>query len=351
MTQQKTGGAWALAVMAVALLGAWSAPASAASSDPLIEGGRLCTQHFPVEERKNNIPTHLLAAISTTESGRWHQGLGMAVPWPWTINVDGKGYYFDNKAQAIAQTRNFMAQGHESIDVGCMQVNLKHHAKAFRTLEEAFDPQANVAYAAKFLHDNYAELGDWIKATAAYHSRTSSLGQRYLAEIEKSWNRIVTKVAQARAAQGVGGAAAATADTNQQTASLGAAPVEVAPKMRPIRDTHNVKVIQVGERPAAARNDVLVIRPAAPVAARPTAPVAPSAPAVATVTPSTATAQAVVTPVKLADASGPVEGVVTPVAGASDIMVKGGDSVRRVSLGAAPVAPAASSGPKFVFAN
>ena len=98
-----------------------------ASADPMIEGARQCTQYFPAEEQKNAIPAHLLAAIASTESGRWHNGMGLALPWPWTINVEGKGYYFDTKAQAIAKVAALQRQGVRSIDVGCMQVSLLHH--------------------------------------------------------------------------------------------------------------------------------------------------------------------------------------------------------------------------------
>ncbi|MFM9889553.1 MAG: transglycosylase SLT domain-containing protein [Rickettsiales bacterium] len=317
--------------------------AAQADRDTLVEGARMCTQYFPVEERKNTIPTHLLAAIATTESGRWHKGLGMAVPWPWTINVEGKGYYFSSKAEAIAQVKNLMAQGSRSIDVGCMQVNLKHHPKAFANLDEAFDPATNVAYAAKFLHDNYADLGDWIKATAAYHSRTPIYGNRYLGEIEKSWNRIVSKVATARASQGAGPASEGTAQL--ATFTPAAAPAKT---FRPIRDTHNVKVIRVAERAAnSPRNDVLVIRPSAPVAEAPSVPKAPTAPTIAVAAPSPAS-------VKLADASPLIE-VTRPVnnipatPAATAPLLPAGDTVRRVSLGAP--AEAKQTGPKFVFAN
>ena len=118
-----------------------SAMASAAPADPLLEGARQCTQHFAQAERQQNIPTHLLAAIATTESGRYHTGLGMSVPWPWTINVEGKGYYFNSKAEAMAEANRLLAKGYRSIDVGCMQVNLKHHPDAFTDLNQAFDPE------------------------------------------------------------------------------------------------------------------------------------------------------------------------------------------------------------------
>jgi hypothetical protein len=231
---------------------AWSAHAD----DPMIEGARLCTQQFPVQESAKGIPTHLLAAISSTESGRWNKKLGMALPWPWTTNVEGKGYYYDSKAEAVAATRAHLAAGARSIDIGCMQVNLKHHPNAFRSLEEAFDPAANVAYSATFLRNNYEEMGDWIKATAAYHSRTNKRGQAYLSRIEQSWNRIVSKVAAARQRQGLPAVEAAEPDFSV------AAPPPASQRnpMRPIDSTRNVRIIQVSEQQRPASSDVLVIR-------------------------------------------------------------------------------------------
>src|ERR1700712_3063188 len=112
-----------------------SANAAEISSDALIEGAKLCTRQLPRYEREYGIPTHLLSAIASTESGRYHEGLRIRVPWPWTINAEGKGYFFDSKSQAIAAVRKLRAQGVQSIDVGCMQVNLHHHANAFASLD------------------------------------------------------------------------------------------------------------------------------------------------------------------------------------------------------------------------
>lgn len=301
-----------------------SAPAMAlAAGDALIDGARQCTQYFPVEEKKNNIPTHLLAAIATTESGRYHKGLGMSVPWPWTINVEGKGYYFNSKAEAIAQTQNFIASGRKSIDVGCMQVNLKHHPKAFANLNQAFDPATNVAYAAKFLSDNYATLGDWIKATAAYHSRTAVHGQRYLVEIERSWNSIVGKVAQARASKS--GAAPATAGGASRT-QLAAASPRVISTTKPMQQSRSVRVIKVDDA-LRQRSEVMVVKPTPPAA-----PVAP---------------------VAVADASSTAPKL--PTAVATDVAPPvQGSSIRRVTLDkpSNSALPADNgTGPKFVFAN
>ena len=236
---------------------AGSANAATGARDPLVEGARLCTQQFPTQERMQNIPNHLLAAISSTESGRWHKGLGLALPWPWTANVEGKGYYYNSKAEAVAGVQQHMRNGARSIDVGCMQVNLKHHAKAFANLNEAFEPAANVAYAAKFLRTNYNDLGDWIKATGAYHSRTPKYGNAYLARIEKSWNRIVSKVAAARANQGL--APHATERPDFRVADAPAAMPE-RKRMNRISGTRGVKSIKVSQA-ARRASEVMIVRP------------------------------------------------------------------------------------------
>lgn len=244
--------------------------ASAQSDAALIAGASQCTQYFPQQEREKGIPIHLLAAIASAESGRWSKSLDMPLPWPWTINVEGKGYYFDTKAEAIAQTEAYLKQGKRSIDVGCMQVNLKHHAGAFRNLNEAFEPRKNVTYAAEFLRNNYEDLGDWVKATGAYHSRTPHLGSRYLKRIETTWNRIVSKVQQAQARQGItpqatgGYSGARVVNARNQMQPLHAYESPAIATLTPqnvIESTRNVKVIEVNQAAPARRESVLVVTP------------------------------------------------------------------------------------------
>jgi hypothetical protein len=238
--------------------------ASAQSDAALIAGASQCTQYFPQQEREKGIPIHLLAAIASAESGRWSKSLEMPLPWPWTINVEGKGYYFDTKAEAIAQTEAYLKQGKRSIDVGCMQVNLKHHAGAFRNLNEAFEPQKNVTYAAEFLRNNYEDLGDWVKATGAYHSRTPHLGSRYLKRIETTWNRIVSKVQQAQARQGITPhSGARVVNARNQMQPLHAYESPAVARLTPqnvIESTRNVKVIEVSNA-QPRRESVLAITP------------------------------------------------------------------------------------------
>jgi len=133
-------------------------------------------------EKSQAIPDGLLKAIGFTESGRVTAD-GRRVPWPWTVNADGQGYYFETKKDAIAFVQDLQARGVSVIDVGCMQVNLYYHPKAFASLDAAFDPATNVAYAAKFLNELQDETGDWGVATQYYHSRNPSLGGTYAGRV------------------------------------------------------------------------------------------------------------------------------------------------------------------------
>lgn len=129
----------------------------------------------------------MLAAIGRVESGRRDPISGAWHPWPWTVNAEGEGFFYDTKAQAIAAVRAMQARGMRSIDVGCMQVNLMHHPDAFPNLELAFEPQVNAAYAARFLQELYAQTGNWPKAAALYHSATPDLGADYQRKVMAVW--------------------------------------------------------------------------------------------------------------------------------------------------------------------
>src|SRR5262249_11828069 len=98
-------------------------------------------------------------------------------------NADGQGYYFETKKDAIAFVQELQTRGVSMIDVGCMQVDLYYHPNAFASLDAAFDPATNVAYAARFLNELKSETGDWGVATQYYHSRNSYLGQVYAGRV------------------------------------------------------------------------------------------------------------------------------------------------------------------------
>jgi hypothetical protein len=148
--------------------------------------GLACRQAIRSTEKAMAIPEHLMAAIARVESGRI-DAQGGVHPWPWTINAEGVGHYYETKAEAIAAVRAMQAKGMKSIDVGCMQVNLMFHPAAFASLDQAFDPATNVRYAATFLNRLKDQTGSWPKATAMYHSATPDLGNDYERRVAAVW--------------------------------------------------------------------------------------------------------------------------------------------------------------------
>lgn len=153
----------------------------------MVDASTACATAIQDRERIAGIPDRLMAAISLAESGRWDERRRAVVAWPWTINAEGKGQYFPTRAAAIAAARDLRARGVDSFDVGCMQINMRHHPDAFDSLEEAFDPTSNVAYAAEFLNNLRDQSGSWVEAAGRYHSATPELGVPYRTRIMQIW--------------------------------------------------------------------------------------------------------------------------------------------------------------------
>ncbi|WP_395476356.1 lytic transglycosylase domain-containing protein [Rickettsia endosymbiont of Pantilius tunicatus] len=158
---------------------------SIAIADLEIAESLKCSKLFPYFEKKFNIPSNTLHSIALKESGKKHKTRNLRVVWSWTVNVEGKGYYFNTKREAVNFVRKEIIRGHESIDIGCMQINLRHHLGAFNSLDQAFEPSNNVRYGAEFLRSKYDQLKNWHKAIAHYHSATHSLGFKYNQDVVK----------------------------------------------------------------------------------------------------------------------------------------------------------------------
>jgi hypothetical protein len=146
--------------------------------------GAVCRAALVAAEARYAIPAGLLQAIGIVESGRLNEATGARQPWPWTINVEGEGHFFDTKAQAVTWVRQAQTRGTRSIDIGCAQVNLMHHPAAFASLEQAFDPAANADYAARFLRELRAAAGNWMTAVGYYHSQTPDLAAAYRQQVQ-----------------------------------------------------------------------------------------------------------------------------------------------------------------------
>ena len=172
-----------VAALVLALAAALAGPAHAAQKPR--NTWELCAQRTAAAERAAGMPSHLLTAVSKVEAGRWHAETGEVIAWPWTVTSGGAGRFLPSKAAAIAEVERLRARGVTNIDVGCMQINLHYHPKAFDSLEQAFDPDRNVAYAIGFLRGLRDRWGSWIRAVGSYHSNTPALSGRYRAKVFK----------------------------------------------------------------------------------------------------------------------------------------------------------------------
>jgi len=191
----------AMALLALAVAGAWSVePARAASLDwspsALTKAPNdaapdweihVCGKVAQVVEKVFGIPPELLAAVARAESGRWVDSAKASFAWPWTVTAEGQGRYFATEHQAIDAVRRLRARGTRNIDVGCLQINMEYHPKAFPSLEAAFDPMENAIYAAQFLTGLHAETHSWTRAVELYHSANPALHNRYVVNVGKIW--------------------------------------------------------------------------------------------------------------------------------------------------------------------
>jgi len=148
----------------------------------------VCIAAIRQAERTHAIPPDLLLAIGLQEAGMSYNG-SMTI-WPWSLNVEGRGVRFDSRAEAEIYLAGQLAQGKRSIDVGCLQINLRWHPDAFPTPADGFDPVRNADYAARFLRGLYAETGDWMQAAGHYHSAAPQYKDIYLAGIERHLKQI-----------------------------------------------------------------------------------------------------------------------------------------------------------------
>ncbi|WP_337024495.1 MULTISPECIES: lytic transglycosylase domain-containing protein [unclassified Pantoea] len=117
----------------------------------------------------HNVPPESLYSVSLQESSRrLPQG---ERPWPWTLNVAGKGYRYKTRLEAWQALQVFIkTHSLKRIDVGIAQVNLGWNGKRFTSTWEALDPYKNLNAAATILRECWdRKPGSWLDAAGCYH--------------------------------------------------------------------------------------------------------------------------------------------------------------------------------------
>lgn len=163
-------------------------------------------------EQRERIPRGLLYAIALTESGRWNAEERKGYAWPWTVRAAADAFVSETKAESMAIVQRLKNEGRSNIDVGCMQVNLHYHPDAFPNLQSAFDPIANITYAAKFLGKLRLEARSWQQAIQWYHSRDNARGEAYRLKVYGHWRTAQAEINKAHRALARTGYQAALAD-------------------------------------------------------------------------------------------------------------------------------------------
>ena len=167
-----------LSVAAICLLAGQEAAAGAPD----------CKAIARAAEERHGLPDGILQSISTVEASRI-QSDGSYRAWPWTLNDNGKGLFFDDPEQVLDYLDTHMTNPDTSIDIGCMQINTKWHGASFETLDEMLDPASNIAYAAGFLTDLYYAHGSWNDAIRHYHSSDQRKNDPYLNRVLAIWTK------------------------------------------------------------------------------------------------------------------------------------------------------------------
>ena len=152
-----------------------------------VTDNNICMQAVKNASLQTSVPLDVLSAVALTETGMKTKN-GYA-PWPWSMNVEGKGYRYSSKAEAVQAGIQFLNAGKTSIDMGCMQMNWRWHQTRFSSsVANAFDPYMNVLQAASYLKENYKTHGNWNKAIGAYHSGTKYYADIYMAKVALNRN-------------------------------------------------------------------------------------------------------------------------------------------------------------------
>ncbi|MFE8147201.1 transglycosylase SLT domain-containing protein [Brenneria goodwinii] len=145
------------------------------------------TQDIPYGYRQvarlNKVPADLLYAIALTESGaRLAQDVR---PWPWTLNVAGKGYRYATRRQACAALHRFLrTTSPKRIDAGLGQINLGWNGHHFTHPCEALAPYPNLHLAATLLRRHYDKWQSWPEAVGRYHRPAGGKpAQRYRQQV------------------------------------------------------------------------------------------------------------------------------------------------------------------------
>ena len=129
------------------------------------------------------VPATVLYAVAQTESGvRLQQHIR---PWPWTLNVAGRGYRYATRADACRALQQFLhTTSPRRIDVGLGQINLGWNRRFFASPCDALAPYTSLRVAARLLRQHFERWQSWEEAVGRYHRPAGGKpAQRYRRDV------------------------------------------------------------------------------------------------------------------------------------------------------------------------
>lgn len=115
-------------------------------------------------------------------------------PWPWTLNIKGKGSYYATRGEACSAALDGLRQhGKYGVDIGLTQQNWgwigsQHYAHPC----DALSPNDNLNTAAIELRKCFEREGDWVRAAGCYHRPAGGEPARiYRAIFSKKYSQVI----------------------------------------------------------------------------------------------------------------------------------------------------------------
>ncbi|KZN63373.1 hypothetical protein N478_03730 [Pseudoalteromonas luteoviolacea S4060-1] len=117
----------------------------------------------------NSVDTLLVVKIITHESKAYYKGKPQ--PWPWTLNVNGKGYWFDSYQEALIKANSALKNKVSKLGIGLGQIEWKFHKHRFDGgLAQALKPKENIKVVCSILNEGRkAGIENSFELAAYYH--------------------------------------------------------------------------------------------------------------------------------------------------------------------------------------
>lgn len=108
-------------------------------------------------------------------------------PHAYAVRIGGRSYYAKSEARALDHARQSDGKLDASANIGCMQLQVASHGKAFTPPEKIIDPALNVRRAAGLLVAGAGRRHNWSQALASYQGGPPEARRAYVCRI---WNYV-----------------------------------------------------------------------------------------------------------------------------------------------------------------